>query len=37
MLHTLAIALAQAKANNISENLLNETRQYILCIKQKNY
>ena len=36
MLQRLLITLAQVKAGNTSENLLNEIRQiYILCIKQK--
>ena len=36
MLQRLPIALAQAKAGNICENLLNESRQIIyLCIEQK--
>ena len=36
MLQRLPIALAQVKAGNTSENLLNEIRQiYILCIEQK--
>ena len=37
MLQRLPTALAQAKAGNNSENLLNEIRQIvILCINQKN-
>ena len=35
MLKRLPIALAQIKAGNNSENLLNEIRQFILCIDQK--
>ena len=36
MLHRLPIALAQVKAGNTSENLLNEIRKLcILCIEQK--
>ena len=36
MLQRLLITLAQVKAGNTSENLLNEIRQiYILSIKQK--
>ena len=36
MIQRLPIALAQEKAGNTSENLLNEIRQkYILYIKQK--
>ena len=36
ILRRLLITLAQVKAGNTSENLLNEIRQiYILCIKQK--
>ena len=35
MLQRLPIALAQAKAGNNSESLLNEIRQIILCINQK--
>ena len=36
MLQGLPIALAQIKAGNTSENLLNEIRQIIiLCIEQK--
>ena len=35
MLQRLQIALAQVKAGNTSENLLNEIRQIILYIKQK--
>ena len=34
MLPKLPVALAQVKAGNTSENLLNEIRQ-ILCIEQK--
>ena len=38
MLQRLAIALAQVKACNTSENLLNEIRQIIyFCIKQKKF
>ena len=36
LLQILPIALAQVKASNNSENLLNEIRQiFILCINQK--
>ena len=36
MLQKLPIALAQEKAGNTSENLLNKSdKLYILCIKQK--
>ena len=35
MLQRLPIALAQVKPGNTSENLLNETRQIIYCIKLK--
>ena len=35
MLKRLPIALAQVKAGNNSESLLNEIRQFILCIDQK--
>ena len=35
MLQRLPIALAQVKAGNNSENLLNEIRQIIPCINQK--
>ena len=35
MLQRLPIALAQVKAGNNSENLLNEIRQIIHCINQK--
>ena len=36
MLPRLPIALAQVKAGNTSENLLNEIRKsYILCVEQK--
>ena len=35
MLKRLPIALAQIKAGNNSESLLNEIRQFILCIDQK--
>ena len=34
MLQRLPIALAQVKADNNSESLLNEIRQIILCISQ---
>ena len=38
MLQSLPIALAQVKAGNNSEKLLNEIRQFfILFISQKNY
>ena len=32
MLQRLSVALAQVKAGNTSENLLNETRQIIYCL-----
>ena len=35
MLQRLSIALAQVKAGNSSENVLNEIRQIILCIEKK--
>ena len=35
MLQRLPLALAQVKARNRSENLLNEIRQYISCTEQK--
>ena len=35
MLQRLSIVLAQVNAGNISENLLNEIKLYILCIEQK--
>ena len=35
MLQRLPQALAQVKARNRSENLLNEIRQYISCTEQK--
>ena len=35
MLKRLPIALAQVKAGNNSESLLNEIRQFILCTDQK--
>ena len=35
MLQRLPIVLAQVNAGNISENLLNEIKLYILCIEQK--
>ena len=35
MLKRLPIALAQIKADNNSESLLNEIRLFILCIDQK--
>ena len=37
MLQRLSIALAQAKAGNTSENLLDEIRQviFILCMEQE--
>ena len=35
MLQSLPIVLAQVNAGNISENLLNEIKLYILCIEQK--
>ena len=35
MLQRLPIVLAQVNAGNISENLLNEIKLYILCIQQK--
>ena len=36
MLHILPIALEQVKADNTSENLLNQIRQiYALCIVQR--
>ena len=34
MLQRLAIALAQAKAGKNSENLLNETRQFVYSLYQ---
>ena len=37
MLQRLPIVLAQVNAGNISENLLNEIKLYILCIEQRNY
>ena len=37
MLKRLPIALAQVKAGNNSESLLNEIRLFILCIDQRNY
>ena len=36
MLQRLPIALAQVKAENTSENLLNEIRQIICSLYQKN-
>ena len=35
MLQRLPIALAQVKAGNISENLLNEIRQFIYSLYQE--
>ena len=35
ILQRLPIVLAQVNAGNISENLLNEIKLYILCIEQK--
>ena len=35
MLQRLPIALAQVKAGNNSENLLNEIKLFIYCINQK--
>ena len=35
MLQRLPIALARVKAGSNSENLLNETRLFVLCINQK--
>ena len=35
MLQRLSIVLAQVNAGNISENLLNEIKLYILCVEQK--
>ena len=37
MLQTLPIALAQVKAGNNSESLLNEIRQTVLCLLTKKY
>ena len=36
MLQRLTIVLAQVKAGNNSEHLLNEIKLFILCIKRKN-
>ena len=35
MLQRLPIALAQVKAGNASQNVLNEIKLYIFCIKEK--
>ena len=37
MLQRLSIALAQVKASNTSENLLNETGNHISFYREKNY
>ena len=36
MLQRLPIALAQVKAGNTSENLLNEIKQVVYCLYQSN-
>ena len=38
MIQKLPITLAQVKAGNTSENLLNETAKiYVLCIEEKKF